>query len=178
MADRHPQAEISPDKKPASFTSTPSPREAPYLIGARVRAARITAHLTQQELAGPTFSKSYISAVERGKMTPSLQALRILTSRLGVSLASVLGEGHLLPEHAASADAVSAAEQLARLSEAEHLLQQGRYEEALPLFEQAGQQVRTALAYEQYAQVLAAQGRYQEAYEQMARAVQAAAREE
>jgi transcriptional regulator with XRE-family HTH domain len=174
MADHHPQAEISPYKRPASLTSTPSPREAPHLIGARVRAARITAHLTQQELAGPTFSKSYISAVERGKMTPSLQALRILTSRLGVSLASVLGEEMPFPEHAASADA---AEQLARLSEAERLLQHGRYEEALPLFEQAGQQARTTWAYEQYAQALAAQGRYQEAYEQMARAVQAAARE-
>jgi transcriptional regulator with XRE-family HTH domain len=61
-------------------------------LGERLRAARYAAQLTQQDLAGGAFSKSYISAVERGKMTPSIQALRFLTGRLGVSLSYLLGE--------------------------------------------------------------------------------------
>ncbi|HEY7347864.1 MAG TPA: tetratricopeptide repeat protein [Ktedonobacterales bacterium] len=63
------------------------------IIGERVRQARIAANMTQQELAGETYSKSYISAVERGKMTPSFQALRILADRLGRSLSFFFGEG-------------------------------------------------------------------------------------
>ncbi len=61
-------------------------------LGERIRIARYAAHLTQEELAGSTFSKSYISAVERGKMTPSIAALRLLTERLSVSVAYLLGE--------------------------------------------------------------------------------------
>jgi transcriptional regulator with XRE-family HTH domain len=65
------------------------------ILGERLRAARYAANLTQQDLAEGTFSKSYISAVERSKMTPSLAALRLLAGRLGVSLAYLLGEEDL-----------------------------------------------------------------------------------
>ena len=68
----------------------------PSLAGApiaeRLRAARVAAKKTQQELAGDDFSKSYISAIERGKMTPSIQALGLLSERLGVPIAYFLGE--------------------------------------------------------------------------------------
>jgi tetratricopeptide (TPR) repeat protein len=63
------------------------------------------------------------------------------------------------------------AEQAARLHEAERVLREGRYEEAIALFEQIGQRARTIWAYEQYAQFLAEAGRYQDAYEQMRRAI-------
>lgn len=61
-------------------------------IADRVRTARIAANKTQQQLAGETYSKSYISAVERGKMTPSVQALGILAERLGLPVSYFLGE--------------------------------------------------------------------------------------
>ncbi len=65
------------------------------IIGERVRIARVAANLTQQELAGDTYSKSYISAVERGKMTPSFQALQMLAERLGRPISFFLGEGNV-----------------------------------------------------------------------------------
>src|ERR1051326_8984869 len=61
-------------------------------IAERVRSARIAANKTQQQLAGDTYSKSYISAVERGKMTPSVQALGVLAERLGLPMSYFLGE--------------------------------------------------------------------------------------
>lgn len=47
----------------------------PSIIGERGRVARIAAHLIQKELADHLYSKSYIPAIERAKMVPSLQAL-------------------------------------------------------------------------------------------------------
>jgi transcriptional regulator with XRE-family HTH domain len=61
-------------------------------IAERVRTARIAANKTQQQLAGDTYSKSYISAVERGKMIPSVQALGILAERLGLPMSYFLEE--------------------------------------------------------------------------------------
>src|ERR1051326_1409483 len=61
-------------------------------IAERMRSARIAANKTQQQLAGDTYSKSYISAVERGKMTPSVQALGVLAERLGLPMSYFLGE--------------------------------------------------------------------------------------
>jgi transcriptional regulator with XRE-family HTH domain len=53
-------------------------------IGERIRAARLEKKMTQDELARDTFSKSYVSAVELGKIQPSIKALRILARRLGL----------------------------------------------------------------------------------------------
>ncbi len=108
------------------------------VLGERLRMARYAARLTQQELAGASFSKSYLSAVERGKMMPSLSALRLLASRLGVSLAYLLGEENL-PLSAQTQSGASPAqersqneEQLARrLDEAEQLLALGNPDAAL-----------------------------------------------
>lgn len=61
-------------------------------LAQRVRSARLTAKLTQQQLAGETYSKSYISAVECGRLMPSLQALVVLAERLGVPMAYFFGE--------------------------------------------------------------------------------------
>lgn len=75
------------------FTTTVPPTS--HAIADRLRSARLSANLTQQELAGGLFSKSYISAVERGKMIPSLQALNVLAQRLAVPVAYLLGEQHI-----------------------------------------------------------------------------------
>jgi transcriptional regulator with XRE-family HTH domain len=157
-----------PDQSPAfSFNSAPTAQQARQLIGDRVRTARMAANLTQQELAGTTYSKSYISAIERGKMTPSLPALGILAERLGVTLSYLLGEELSRPADEAPEAPAENGERAARLREAELVLQEGRYEEAIALFEDIGQHDQIRWTHERYAEVLAAQGRYQEAYEQM-----------
>src|SRR5438067_12874104 len=53
-------------------------------VGARIRAARQAKKYTQSQLALPDFSVSYISAIERGQIHPSLRALEILAKRLGL----------------------------------------------------------------------------------------------
>ncbi len=62
-------------------------------LAERLRAARLAVNKTQQELAGGSYSKAYISAIERGKLTPSVQALGLLADRLGLPASYFLGEG-------------------------------------------------------------------------------------
>ncbi len=59
-------------------------------IGTRLREAREREGLTQTDLAGTEYSVSYISAVERGRVRPSLRALSWLASRLNMNLADLL----------------------------------------------------------------------------------------
>src|SRR5512140_2152419 len=61
-------------------------------IGARIRAARLAAHLTQQELAGDRYTKAYISALELGHAKPSMAALDYLAPRLGTTPARLLSD--------------------------------------------------------------------------------------
>lgn len=51
-------------------------------IGSRIRERREELGLTQEELAGNEYSKSYISQVERGHTWPSLHALQYIARRL------------------------------------------------------------------------------------------------
>lgn len=53
-------------------------------IGQTIRRIRLSQGLTQSDLAGDDFSKSYISQLERGSVVPSLRALDVLAGRLGV----------------------------------------------------------------------------------------------
>jgi len=59
-------------------------------LGARIRAARLAAGWTQQQLAGERFSKAYVSALENGLVQPSMAALTYLAERLGTSPASLV----------------------------------------------------------------------------------------
>ena len=59
-------------------------------VGANIREVRTKLNLTQAQLAAPEFSISYISAIERGKIRPSLKALSILAKRLDVPLTFLL----------------------------------------------------------------------------------------
>src|SRR5438874_7813992 len=72
-------------------------------VGAKLRAARLARKLTQSQLAQPDFSVSYISAIERGQIHPSLRALEIFAQRLGLSSTDLLSNQtaqilHGLPE--------------------------------------------------------------------------------
>jgi tetratricopeptide (TPR) repeat protein len=53
-------------------------------LGQRIRQLRTRKGLTQQDLAGNDYSKSYISAIEQGKTRPSLEALQRMAARLEV----------------------------------------------------------------------------------------------
>jgi len=67
-------------------------RELARTIGSRIRAARLRAGLTQQELAGDRYTKAYISALELGHAKPSMAALDYLAPRLGTTPDRILAE--------------------------------------------------------------------------------------
>jgi tetratricopeptide (TPR) repeat protein len=60
------------------------------LVGLRIRTTRTEKDMSQKELVGERFSKSYISSIERGKITPSLKALEYIAKRLDVSVSFLL----------------------------------------------------------------------------------------
>lgn len=101
-----PVSDVAREETPLVRPSSPVPVDR-EIIGERVRQARIAANLTQQELAGGAYSKSYISAVERGKMTPSFQALRLLAGRLNRPISFFLGEGVVDLEALAQSSAIA-----------------------------------------------------------------------
>src|SRR4249920_2061720 len=57
----------------------------PAAVGKRMLEARRAAGLSQREVAFPGCSAAYISRIERGERVPSLQVLRELARRTGVS---------------------------------------------------------------------------------------------
>ena len=58
-------------------------------IGQRIRRLRLKRGLSQRQLAGPGLSYAYISRIENGDRKPSLQAMRTIARRLGVSLEEI-----------------------------------------------------------------------------------------
>jgi len=109
-------------------------------VGTNIREVRTRLNMTQAQLAAPEFSISYISAIERGKIRPSLKALSILARRLDVPLTFLL-EGS--PSGAAEARAVgyspadSGPDQRVDIDllQANVLIQQGSYDQAQLLLE-------------------------------------------
>jgi transcriptional regulator with XRE-family HTH domain len=61
-------------------------------LGARIRAARVAAGLTQTELGGPDVTVSYVSRIESGARRPDARVLEAFASRLGVSVDELLTE--------------------------------------------------------------------------------------
>src|SRR5947209_6396903 len=104
-------------------------------VGTNIREVRTKLGMTQAQLAAPEFSISYISAIERGKIRPSLKALSILARRLDVPLTFLL-EGS--PSGAAEARTVGYSPADAGpdqkvdvdLLQANVLIQQGAFKEA------------------------------------------------
>lgn len=60
-------------------------------LGGRIRERRTKLGLTQAELGAPVYQAGYISNVEHGRTTPSLEALGHLASRLGLHPSELLG---------------------------------------------------------------------------------------
>src|SRR5438270_635928 len=78
-------------------------------VGARVRQLRVSAGLTQSELAGDRCSKEYLSQIERGKTRPTVEMLAWLADRLGVD-ATFLESGQSSAEYAELDAAITKAE--------------------------------------------------------------------
>ncbi len=58
-------------------------------LGAEIRRRRVDSGLTQAELGTP-LSRSFISAVEHGRVVPSLATLTLVAHRLGIGLGTLL----------------------------------------------------------------------------------------
>jgi tetratricopeptide (TPR) repeat protein len=97
----------------------------PAAVGKRLREARCAAGLTQRDLSFEGCTAAYVSRIEAGARVPSLQILREIGSRLGVS-ADYLATG------------TSAGEDIsAELLEAELALRLGEEHQAAELYEAA-----------------------------------------
>ena len=70
-------------------------------LGQRLRAARLARSMTQTDLADGQFSVSYVSAVERGQLRPSLRALEKLSRRLNIAMTDLLRENSSGTTHGA-----------------------------------------------------------------------------
>ena len=57
----------------------------PFEVGRRLHEAREAAGLSQRALAFPGCSAAYISRIERGERVPSLQVMRQLALRTGIT---------------------------------------------------------------------------------------------
>jgi transcriptional regulator with XRE-family HTH domain len=80
-------------------------------VGRRLNDARQKAGLSQRELAFPGCSAAYISRIERGERVPSLQVMRELARRIGVTESELaFGRERLHPD---------VVQQLRRLEQAE-----------------------------------------------------------
>lgn len=66
----------------------------PVVLGARIKAARVAAGLTQPQLASTDASVAYLSRIESGQRRPNADLLEILADRLGVTVQFLLlGDG-------------------------------------------------------------------------------------
>ena len=96
-------------------------------LGARVRMLRRAAGLTQEALAGGRFTKEYVSQIERGRTRPTRETVEWIAERLGVD--------YELVEYGWSrADALRVE---STLTDAERLLEERRYADALHAFASA-----------------------------------------
>src|SRR5690349_20511853 len=103
-------------------------------VGANLRAARVAKKLTQSQLASPDFSVSYVSAIERGQIHPSLRALEILARRLGLSSTDLLpgrAQDGIKAFSSASSQVRSEEEVELELVEAQIAIHQGAVQQAI-----------------------------------------------
>src|SRR5215218_7262978 len=107
--------------RPTAVTSAAAPV---VRLGERLRQLRVSAGMTQSELAGDRFSKEYVSQIERGKTRPTSETIEWLAGRLGVD-AGFLANG-------VSADARGKVE--TTLARAEALAEADQLDEAADLY--------------------------------------------
>jgi transcriptional regulator with XRE-family HTH domain/Tfp pilus assembly protein PilF len=92
-----------------TLTPLATPQRAQSGLGTRMRQLRVSAGLTQSELAGDRFSKEYVSQIERGKTRPTEETLSWIAERLNVDV-SYLQTGQSWNEYAEVEAAVMRAE--------------------------------------------------------------------
>ena len=63
----------------------------------KIRALRLKMGMTQQDLAGTDFTKSFISQIEKNHARPSLKSLQIIADRLGKTLSAIFSMRTMLP---------------------------------------------------------------------------------
>jgi len=135
----------------------------PKAVGLRLRAAREASGLSQRQLAFPGCSPAYISRIESGDRIPSLQLLRELGRRLGVS-EDFLATGS--DQHERDSAALEA-EVALRLDELD--LAESRYSAIL---ETAGDDAERSLAHAGLGQVAYRRGNLRLAIEQFETALE------
>jgi transcriptional regulator with XRE-family HTH domain len=112
-------------------------------LGQRLREARHRLGLTQDDVAQPEFTKSYVSAVERGKARPSLKALELMSRRLGIPMPELLA---VAPEAVETIDLAALAEDVEyQLDGARRAIDTGQGSEALRLIAVAEETAGDAL---------------------------------
>ncbi|HYP40664.1 MAG TPA: helix-turn-helix transcriptional regulator [Chloroflexia bacterium] len=109
-------------------------------LGQRIQEARLKQGLSQEEIAGGEFSAAYISAVEGGSVRPSLKALEVLASRLGLPA----GDLSALAEDLKTSPDLNALQEdfQFQLNYAKGLIQNQQIAEALELISTAEQSIR------------------------------------
>src|SRR4051812_47307955 len=105
----------------------PVPASRSSRLGERLRQLRVSAGLTQTDIAGDRFSKEYISQIERGKTRPTAETIEWLALRLRVD-AGFLASG-------VSADERAKAETI--LARADALSKEHRFTEAIEEYTRA-----------------------------------------
>src|SRR3954469_17961789 len=93
----------------------------PNRLGERLRQLRVSAGLTQTDLAGTRFSKEYVSQIERGKTRPTRETIEWLAQRLRVD-ADFLQNGVSTDERSRIETMLARAEALAEAHKCEQAL--------------------------------------------------------
>jgi len=92
-------------------------------LGDRVRQLRVSAGLTQTDLAGTRFSKEYVSQIERGKTRPTRETIEWLAQQLGVD-ADFLQNGVSTDERSRIETKLARAEALSAAHKCDQALEQ------------------------------------------------------
>ena len=135
--------------RPQSTDTTRARRALAIGMGERLRQLRVSAGMTQSDLAGDRFSKEYVSQIERGKTRPTAETIEWLAARLGVD-AGFLANG-------VSADARGRVETI--LARAEAVTESDGYDEAAELYADVHTAVLATGLPELEARALAGHGR-------------------
>lgn len=99
-------------------------------VGEKIRALRKKLKMTQQELAGNEFTKSFISQIEKNHARPSLRSLQIIADRLGKPVSYFLQENFT--------DAPATPDKLEHLILlAARLEQEDKFDDAINYYEEA-----------------------------------------
>ncbi|MFO7572574.1 MAG: helix-turn-helix transcriptional regulator [Gaiellaceae bacterium] len=104
-------------------------------LGDRLRSLRLSAGLTQTELASGRFSKEYVSQIERGKTRPTEETIALLAERLGVD-ATFLAHGVSVEERTKVETLLARAEALSEAHEYDAAL--GLFRDARPALDGVG----------------------------------------